>query len=86
MVLAAVKQDGSALQHASEQMCADLEVVLAAVVQNGSALQWASGDMQCDRKVVVAAVTQDSMALRYASDRVITAVISATDSLRSIRW
>ena len=39
VVMAAVEQDGRALQHASAELQADRGVVLAAVAQTGSALQ-----------------------------------------------
>ncbi|WP_064610347.1 DUF4116 domain-containing protein [Streptobacillus moniliformis] len=41
-VLKAVKQDGWALEFASEELKNDKEVVMAAVKQNGDALQFAS--------------------------------------------
>jgi len=67
-VLAAVKQDGMALQYASETLKNDSEVVLAAVKQNGSALYYASDILKKDSEVVLAAVAQNGSALYYASD------------------
>ena len=45
-VLEAVKQDGYALEYASEELRGDREVVLAAVKQNGRALEQASFKLQ----------------------------------------
>ena len=50
IVLAAVTQDGYALEFASN----DREVVLAAVTQNGEALEYASEDLKRDREIVEA--------------------------------
>ena len=44
--LAAVKENGSALEYASEELRADREVVLAAVQQNGWAHQYASEELR----------------------------------------
>ena len=51
VVLAAVKQNGDALEYASEGMKNDKKVVLAALAQNGNALQFASEEMQNDKEV-----------------------------------
>ena len=72
VVLAAVKQDGSALQYVGYDMKSyyrienDREVTLAAVTQDGSALQYASHYMKDEKEVVLAAVRQDGSALQYA--------------------
>jgi hypothetical protein len=50
VVLAAVKQDGYALQYASEELKKDKEVVLAAVKQNGYALKYASEELKKDKE------------------------------------
>ena len=42
IVLAAVSNVGSALQHATEELKGDREIVLAAVSKNGHALQYAT--------------------------------------------
>ena len=47
LVLAAVKQDGRALQHASAKMKNDRDVVLATVTQNGDALECATRRPGC---------------------------------------
>ena len=66
-VLAAVRQDGWALEHASEELRADRDVVLAAVQQEGDALEYASDELAADRDVVLAAVQHYGRAIRYAS-------------------
>ncbi len=68
MVIAAVKQNGYALQNASDEMKADKEVVLAAVKEHGYALEYASDEMKADKEVVLAAVNQLGYVLEYASD------------------
>ena len=67
-VLAAVAQDGEALQYASETLKNDRAVVLAAVAQRGWALRYASETLKNDREVVLAAVKQRGSALEYASE------------------
>jgi len=49
VVLAALKQNGLALQYASEDLQADKEVVLTAVRQNADALKYASDDIKADK-------------------------------------
>ena len=65
--IAAVKQNGRALEFASEELRADKEVVLAAVQQDGQALWGASEELRGNRQVVLAAVQQDGSAHEYAS-------------------
>ena len=67
-VLAAVAQNGSALEFASKELQADKEVVLAAVAQDGTALRLASWELKSDKEVVLVAVAQDGIALWYASE------------------
>eukprot|EP01047_Picozoa_sp_COSAG01_P081741 COSAG01_NODE_16421_length_1237_cov_1.587873_1_plen_359_part_10 len=50
LVLAAVAQDGRALQHADASLKKDREVVLAAVAQHGDALQHADASLRKDRE------------------------------------
>ena len=69
IVLAAVRQDGWALQHASESLKDDEEIVLAAVRQNGYVLQCASESLKDDGEIVLAAVRQNGYAFKYASKR-----------------
>lgn len=59
-VLAAVAQDGWALQFASVELRGDREVVLAAVAQNGEALAFVSETLRVDSEVVLAAYLQRS--------------------------
>ena len=58
-VLAAVANNGYALQYASEELWADREVVLAAVANNGLALRFASEELRADREFVLAAVAMN---------------------------
>ena len=67
-VLAAVKQDSSALIHASEEMRADGDIVLAAVKQSGWTLKFASYELRSNLDLVLVAVKQDGRSLEYASD------------------
>ena len=55
-VLAAVTENGAALEYASLELRADREIVLAAVTKNGAALKFASAEMQADREIALAAV------------------------------
>jgi hypothetical protein len=64
---AVVLQNGKSLQHVSQELRGDREVVLAAVAQDGRALQYASATLRGDWEVVVAAVAQDGSALQHAS-------------------
>mmetsp|Transcript_66071 Transcript_66071/g.123239 ORF Transcript_66071/g.123239 Transcript_66071/m.123239 type:complete len:207 (+) Transcript_66071:61-681(+) len=65
--VAAVSQNGYALEHVGEELKGDRTVVLAAVKQTGFALQHASEEMRGNREIVEAAVSQNRSALRYAS-------------------
>jgi len=55
VILAAVQQNGRALQFADDSFKRDRDVVLAAVQQNGRALQFADESFKRDRDVVLAA-------------------------------
>jgi hypothetical protein len=66
--LAAVAQNGRALEFASAGLRADKEVVMAAVARNGLALRYASAPLRGDKEVVMGAVAQDGWALFFASD------------------
>jgi hypothetical protein len=61
IMLAAVRQDGMALEFLSTM---DPEIALAAVRQNGLALEHVSFDLKRDYEIVKAAVTQNGLALR----------------------
>ena len=67
-MLAAVKQNGEALEDASYELQNDREIVMAAVTQHGDAVRWASDELQNDPEVVLAAATQDGSVLQWASD------------------
>ena len=66
--IAAVKNDGDALQHASDELKADKEVVMVAVKNSGDALYYASDELKADKEVVMMAVKNSGDALYYASD------------------
>ena len=74
IVLAAVSENGCALQYATEELKGDREIVLAAVSENGSdwfyghALRYATEELKGDREIVLAAVSQDGLALQYATE------------------
>ena len=65
IVLAAVKQNGEALQFGGG-WDEDKDIVLAAVQQNCYALKYASRKLQKDKDIVLAAVKQSTGALAYA--------------------
>ena len=65
--MAAVKQDGAALEFPSEDLQRDREIVMDAVKQNGNALDLASEDLQKDREIVMYAVNQNGWALEFSS-------------------
>jgi len=67
-VLAAVREDGFALEHASEALRDDREVVLAAVADAGAALQHAGAATRNSREVVITAIRQNGDALQFASE------------------
>ena len=58
--LEAVKQNGQASQHASEDLRNDHTLVLATVKQDGAALEYASEDLQHDDEMVSAARSVDN--------------------------
>ena len=68
-MLEAVKQDGRALEFASEEPRGHRDVVLEAVKQDGRALEFASEEPRGHRDVVLEAVKQNGAALRYATNR-----------------
>ena len=68
VILAAVKQNGYALQYADEKLKADKKFILAAVKENGYALEYADEKLKADKKIVLAAVKQDVSALDYVDD------------------
>jgi len=67
IVLEAVRQDGSALRFAGENLRADREVVIEAVRKHGMALQFAAVELRGDRDIVIQAVQQEGWALGCAA-------------------
>jgi hypothetical protein len=55
MVLAAVEQNGLALEWASDARKNDYDIVLAAVRQDGKALRWASEPLKTNRELIFVA-------------------------------
>ena len=68
MVWEAVRNNGRALQHASNSLQNDMGVVVAAVRSNGRALQFASETLRSNWGVVLAAVEQNGWSFRYVSE------------------
>ena len=68
IVLAAVQQNGLALDYASKELRNDPEIVLEAVQKNGEAFKFASEELKKDRAFVLKAVQQDVSALQFASE------------------
>jgi len=71
VVLAAVQQDGKALQFAPIHLRGNRTIVLAAVTNAGQALKHASSNdpnLRDDKDVVLTAVQRDESAYRFASD------------------
>ena len=66
-LLAEVKQNGFALEYASQALKNDPQIVAEAVKQTGTALRYASVALQNDPQIVVEAVKQNWRALEYAS-------------------
>ena len=69
-MLAACRDNGMALQHASAAMKNDRDVVLAACNQYGHSLQFASAALKSDRGVVMVAAARNypnSFAIEYTS-------------------
>ncbi len=68
IVLAAVQQNGWALQFADESLKKDRAIVLAAVKQYSWALRYADETLQKDREIVLAAVKQIGDTLQLAHE------------------
>eukprot|EP00434_Breviolum_minutum_P007974 symbB.v1.2.007031.t1/scaffold428.1/size206322/6 len=71
VVMAAVKQNGRALEFADETLQEDKEIVLLALEEDAQSFRFASSKLHADRDVMIveAAVLQNGEALRYASER-----------------
>ena len=50
--MVAVKNDGEALQFASDELRADKDVVMAAVKNDGEAFQYASDELKTDPEIL----------------------------------
>ena len=68
IVLAAVKQDGCALEFADDSLKKDKEIVIAAVKQDGLALQYADDIFKKDKEVVLEGAKNRGEALEFADD------------------
>ena len=64
-----VRQRGTLLECASEELRGDREVVLTALTQNGEAFKYASDDLRADRDFVLEAVAKRGVALKHASEK-----------------
>ena len=69
VILAAVKQNGYALQYADEKLKANKEVILAAVKQDGNTLQYADKKLKANKEVVLAALKQEVSAHQYVDEK-----------------
>eukprot|EP00971_Amphidinium_carterae_P347940 6490235-Amphidinium_carterae.2 len=67
IVLAAVSQNGIALQYASAELRRDRHIVHTAVRDVGIALEYAAEELQADRKIVLSAVQSSGLAIEYAA-------------------
>jgi len=65
-----------ALEHASDALRNDRQLVLEAVRQNGLALEYASDALRNDREVVDGAVRQNGTALAYAGEALLVPAVS----------
>ena len=70
IVLAAVKQNGLALDYAAVALQANREIVLVAVKQNGLALEYAAVELRADHGIVLAAVLENEESLQHASEEI----------------
>ena len=59
ITLEAVKNDGYALDYASEELKADRQIVLEVVKNKGDALEYASEELKSDKEIVLAAVKNE---------------------------
>jgi len=64
-----VKQNGLALEYASNRLKDNHGIVMEAVKQDGNFLEYASDGLKDDHDIVMEAVKQKAYALKYASDR-----------------
>jgi len=67
-VLERVKNDGMALQYASEGLRDDRDVVMKAIENNGTALEYASEELRADMDVVLCAIENDVDSVSFVSE------------------
>ena len=65
----AVSQDGDALQHATDELKGEREIVMKAISQEGHALAHATDELKGDREIVMKAVAEDGWSLQYATEK-----------------
>ena len=65
--MAAVKQDGNALEFASEDLHKDREIVMDAVKQDGWALEFSFLELRGDCDVVLEAADNNSSSLQHSN-------------------
>ena len=70
VVLAAVKKDGSALEHAAEELKSDENFILEAVKIDGTALKWAADTIRGDKTFLLKAVkaTKASWLMNFCTE------------------
>ena len=71
-MLAAIKNDGSAIKYADKKLTADKKVILAAVKNYSDALEFADKKLKADKEVVLAAIKIEGRNIRYI-DKKLTA-------------
>ena len=62
-----MKQNGIALEYASEELKGDRAFILEAVKQNGKALRYAEEELKSDKEFVMAAVNHNRSSFNYAA-------------------
>ena len=60
--------DPRALEHATEELKGNREIVMKAVSHFGFALQFATEELKCDRELVMTAVSRNGWALQCATE------------------
>jgi len=93
IVLAAVRNNGLALQFASDQLQADPEIVLVALCQNVCAVEYAEPQLWGIRTFVLAAVKQNGLMLLSAAEELrgdweiaLAAVAQNEAAFRMVAW
>jgi len=80
----------SFLQHFSEEVCNNKEIVLSAVEKNGSELKYASESLKNNREVVVAALKNSGTAVQYTNKLFFSDIeiarIAVTNSGKSLQY